>query len=242
MRAGLALAAAYLAVLAATVVWAGGPLRPLFDGFAPPEAYRWVSPPKGFTDNRQPDAVTNQIPLDPVRGTAEVNTSTADQQATVIVKQGSVAPRPPDAAVAVEIRPLDPATLGPLPDGLRPASNAYRVTLRYQPSGEPVAALAVPGIVGLSASVESEALLRSDDGRAWQQILSRPFGANHGHFGDLSTSGYFVMAARPSAEHGDGDGGSPVVLVVGLGLVPVVGGALLLRRRNRQGPGPRRRP
>lgn len=242
LRRGLALAGLYLTVLAATVVWAGTPLRPLFDGLAPPPPYRWVDPPKGFADNQRPAAVRSEIPLDPALGSLQVDTATSDYQATVTLKRGSVPPKPPDTAVLVDIRPLDPATLGPFPDGLRPISNAYRVELTYRPSGDPVPPLPVPGLVALTAATEGRGLLRSEDGRTWEPLASRAYGADHGQFSQLVSGGYFVVVA-PVTEEDPGAttaGGSTTFLVIVLILVPVVGGVLLLRGRGRPRPAERR--
>jgi hypothetical protein len=233
------LAAAYLAVAAATWVLAPRPFRPLFDGFAPPQAYRWVNPPPELArDNQQPDMAQREVRLTE-EGSEVSNTTTLDGQAIAGLELGSVPPNPPDVAVLLRLTPVDATTLAPLPDGLRAYSNAYRVELSYQPSGTGVTTLAIPGTIALTAVTDGQALLHSPDGQAWERKAARPFGATHGLFSALEAAGYYVVAGSgplPTIPGGGGGSGT-VPIVIGLALVPLVAAFFLMRGRGAR-PGP----
>ena len=66
--------------------------------------------------------------------------------------KGSVPASPPDTGVTVKLQPVDSGTLGPLPAGLRPISNAYHVTIVYTPSQKPLTTLPVSVPVSCAAS------------------------------------------------------------------------------------------
>ncbi|MGH9223120.1 MAG: hypothetical protein ACRD2W_04910, partial [Acidimicrobiales bacterium] len=130
--AGAAAAVVYVVVAALT----GG--RPLFDGFAPPAPYRWVMPrPEFAAGNQPPETAERNVPLTD-EGNEATNASTPDAQIIVTLPTGAVPPQPPDSTVALRLVPVDPAPLGPLPAGLVAQSNAYQLSMTYQPSGEPV--------------------------------------------------------------------------------------------------------
>ncbi len=186
----------YVLVALATAWLAGRPARPLLDGFAPPPNYDWVNPPPGIARaNTPPPAATAEAPLS-VSGSAAASAATSDGQATATIEAGSVAARPPDTGVRLRAAPVDPATLGPLPAGLRPESNAYQVTLTYLPSGAPVDALARPGTIALTAAGPASALLYSRDGASWTETTARPFGVDHGLFAELDRPGYYLAVSR----------------------------------------------
>lgn len=235
LAAGGALALLYVAVVVLTAALSPRPVRPLFDGFAPPEPYRWVSPPPDLAEgNEQPDSARREVALDPQAGSEISNVTTSDGQALVSLELGSVAPHAPDTAVAVELVPVDPTTVAPLPDGLRPAGNAYRVTFAYQPSGTPVTTLDPTGDIGLSAAATSDTMLFSPaTGAAWQVIESRPYGTTHGQSGILESPGFYLVAATSAGDGEDDGAGGTVAVVVLLGLVPVIAGVALWATRHK---------
>ena len=196
LAAGAGLAVVYVVVALATGWLAGGPARPLFDGFAPPPNYNWVNPPPG-ADRRgpKPTAATADAPLS-AGGSAPAPAATSDGQATATVEAGAVGARPPESGVRLQVTPLDPATLGPLPAGLRPESNAYQVTVTVLPSGAAVDALARPGTIALTAAAPASALLYSRDGTSWTETAARPFGTDHGLFAELNGPGYYLAVSR----------------------------------------------
>ena len=239
LAVGLALAAAYAAVAAATLVLSPRPLRPLFDGFAPPPPYNWVKPPpEQAFGNSPPRAAELEVPLGP-EGSPYVNATPEDGQAIVTLEAGAVPPHPPDEVARVRVTPLDAGTLSPIPGGLRAQGNAYRVTVTYQPSGTDVVALARPGVIGLVAAALAEELLFSPDGRAWEPRPTRALGLSHGLETDLVATGYYLMASRPTSPGGgSGGGGGAGLAVAVLALPPLAlgGVALARRRRSRQAP------
>ena len=240
--AGLALAALYLLVAVVTPDLSGRPLRPLFDGFAPPAPYAWVNPPPEFAkDNRKPTDATQDVALGP-DGTAASNSTTSDGQAIAGLDAGSAPAHAPDTTVRVQVTPVDPGTLGPLPAGLRPEGNAYRITLTYEPSGQPLATLAKPGTVALTAAAPASTLLFSADGKSWQDVNGRPFGDSNGLFAQLTGPGYFLPTSHNPARTGGGSGGgsgSGAVLAVVGGVIvvaAVVAGVVVTRRRSKASP------
>lgn len=159
----MALALLYAVVALVTSALSSRPVLPLFNGFAPPVPYNWVSPPAEVAANNfAPKGIEREVTLG-AEGTDATNVSTEDGQIIVGLDKGSVPPLPPETAAKVTIGPLDPATLGPLPAGLRAVSNAYRVMLRYVPSQAEVARLAVKGTVAMNAAEVGDRLLYSSD-------------------------------------------------------------------------------
>ena len=243
MVAGLAVAALYVLVALATPHLTGRPLRPLFDGFAPPAPYAWVNPPPEFAkDNRKPADASQDVALGP-EGSTAANATTADGQAIAGLDIGSAPAHAPDTTVQVTVVAVDPATLGRLPAGLRPEGNAYRVAFSYRPSGQALGALAKPGTIALTAAAPPSALLFSADGKAWQDTGARPFGDGNGLFAPLHAPGYYLSASRNPGRAGTATGGGVglvVVLAVVAGTGLVLGLLVGARRRARRRRGRRR--
>jgi hypothetical protein len=231
----------YAVVAIMTARLSSQPFRPLFDGFAPPPPYRWVQPPPELArDNQLPERAERDVPLGP-EGSEVANTTTPDGQAIASLEVGSVPANPPDTAVRLQLVPLDVGTLGPLPPDLRPESNAYHVTLAYQPSQTPVTGLARPGTVALTASGPGDVLLFSPDGRQWRETTSQPYGHSPGRYTALEAPGYFVITARPPPPTPSGPSRPNALLVIIVGAVPIVGAALVLRPPPPPPPPARRR-
>lgn len=239
---GPALALLYVAVAAATGALLPG-ARVLFDGFAPPPPYNYVSPPPELaSSNFPPRPARTSVVLDAATGTAAVNVSTEDAQALVTLPAGAIAPNAEDTAVAVELLPLAPSGLGALPPDLRPVGNAYQLGLAYQPSGTAVGTVATGATVALTGATPGDTLLFSADGQSWQRVAGRPFGSTHGMTGPVQGPGYYLVAASPAvtvpttAGGGGGRGGGGTAsLVVGVVLVAVgLGGwvAYLVQRKR----------
>lgn len=240
--AGLVLAGLYLLAAVGTPRLSGRPLLPLFDGIQPPQSYAWVNPPPEFAkDNRKPTDVAQDVNLGP-SGSVASNATTSDGQAIAGLDVGSVPVHFPDTAVRVQVTPVDPGTLGPLPAGLRAEGNAYRITLTYQPSGQEVTTLAKPGTVALTAAAPATSLLYSADGKTWTDASGQPFGDNNGLFAQLTAPGYFLPTshnpARKATSAGGGGGAGLVVAVVGGVLVLGGGAAALVASRSRRRPRP----
>lgn len=228
-RAGVALALLYAVVALGTSALSSRPVLPLFDGFAPPVPYNWVSPPAEVAaSNFAPKGIEREVALG-AEGTDATNVSTEDGQMIVGLDKGSVAPLPAETAAKVTIDPIDPATLGPLPAGLRSVSNAYRVMLRYVPSQAEIARLAVKGTVAMTAAEAGDRLLYSSDGAQWQEREFRPFGQDNGVFTELEAGGYFLVASSTVPQHSPRPVTRNVVLLGVVAVIPILGAALVLR-------------
>ncbi|HEX6596107.1 MAG TPA: hypothetical protein VF045_04180 [Acidimicrobiales bacterium] len=241
-RAGLALALLYTAVAAVTHVLVPEAGRPLFDGFAPPPPYNYVSPPPELASaNFPPQAARTAVTVGEA-GSEPINASTPDAQAIVTLPAGAIAANPPDTSVAVELTPLAPATLGPLPPDLRPVGNVYQLGLAYQPSGTAVAAVAPSATVALTGATQGDTLLFSGDGQAWRTVAARPFGNTHGMTGPAQGPGYYLVAASPALtppttaadDSGGGAAGAAALVLGGLATAGVAVYIGVARRRRRQ--------
>ncbi len=236
-RLGAILLAAYVLVAIATTAWAPGHVRPLFDGFGShPGQYNWVNPPREFAEgNEEPESATAGIVME-AEGSAAASASPGDGQVLAALPPKALAPHPPDTAGTLRVTPVDASTLAPLPAGLRPEGNAYRVDVRQSPSDTP-ATLAQPGSLGLTSETPATELLFSADGKAWERTTGTPLPNGNGITGILEQPGLYLAAsegpARPLAGS-TSDGGAPVVLYVLLAVVPLALGGLLLGRRAGQ--------
>lgn len=230
--AGLVLVYALVALLTPRLT--GHPSRPLFDGFAPPAAYNWVKPPPGIQDDKAlPADATQDVTID-AGGSIASNAATSDGQAIAGLDTASVSTHPPDTTVRLHVAPVDAATLGPLPSGLRAEGNAYRVTLSYQPSGQAVTTLAKPGTIALTSAAPATSLLYSPDAKVWQDTQAKPFGDGNGLFATMTEPGFYVTASRNPARtagpsSGGGGSGGIVIAVLVVAMVLVAGGMLLNR-------------
>jgi len=127
---GLLAGAAVLSVVLGVV---GG--IPLFDGLAPPAAYRWVKPPPELrTGNKAPAGTVAPVALGP-GGSAAAVVGTPDDQVLVSLPAGAFPQSPGQTGLQVTVQPLDPASLPPPPAGIAAQGNAYRVAVSYVPSG-----------------------------------------------------------------------------------------------------------
>ena len=241
-RAGAGLFVLYAATAVATHVLAGGAGRPLFDGFGPPAPYRWVNPPPELArDNMPAESAERLVPLTDM-GSEPTNASTPDAQIIVGLPRTAIPPHPPDTAVLLRIAPRDGFQLGPIPPDLRVVSNAYQITMAYQPSQEPITQVVLTASIAMTASTQGDTLLYSTDGQQWAITLSRPFGATHGVLGTFEGPGYYLVAAspavtattttRPSAE-GGGSGGFLAAMIVAAA-IGLIGLAVVTVQRRRR--------
>lgn len=236
---GVALLALYAAVAIVTHGLSSRPGRPLFDGFAPPAPYRWVKPPPEFTDNQPPEPAERTIPLSD-QGSEAANASTTDAQIIVTLPQGAVASHPPDTAIRLTIKPLDAAAVAALPAGLRAVSNAYEVSIVYQPSQTPVPGVNPAAIIALTAASDGDGLQHLPPGaQQWQAVQSRAFGNTHGQTGPFQGPGHYVVTASAAVTttattipQKGGSGGVVLALVI-VAVVASVGGVVAVRSRRK---------
>jgi hypothetical protein len=115
---------ALAAVAYAVAAWAAAP--GFYDGIAPPQPYRWVSPPPQFhSTNQQPLSGHGTIK---VAGNGVVDPGsvfTQDGQAAISFVPGAFVTPPDRSPVAVDLRP-EPAF--PDPGGTHVATNVYCIT------------------------------------------------------------------------------------------------------------------
>lgn len=164
------LAAGILLVVAACGSVALGLLTgiPVFDGLAPPPAYRWVRPPSELrAGNRAPASVSATVPLTDA-GSAAAVVSTPDGQVQLTIPAGAFPPAAGQNALGVDIQPLDPAQVPPPPAGMTIQGNAYRVTVAYVASGATTTAVQ-PVDVTLRYPVDATSVILSDGG-GWQVL------------------------------------------------------------------------
>lgn len=234
-----------LAVVAylAAAVWVGRdvPFLPLlYDGLTPLSPYRWVHPPPGLvSDARRPEPGALTVPWTSA-GSPPATVTTWDGQCTVILKAASIAPHDHPTAVRVEITPLDPENFAPPPPGLRFDSNAYRVDIRYEPSGLPVV-LEAPATVLLRAATGATQMVQWSGSR-WVSLpaLGYPLAVVVVETRRLGTFALVVPHVRAAPRPGTGEWGAvlPAALAAALvgGLYWV--GRSRSRRRRPGGPPP----
>ncbi|HEY3725285.1 MAG TPA: hypothetical protein VGN59_18165 [Acidimicrobiia bacterium] len=228
----------YLVVLAVTVGLRSDHVRPLYDGFTTPPAYRWVDPPAFFASgNDAPAPVTQAVPLGR-DGSEAAGIATPDGQFVLNLGRGAIPTRAGARRVDVTITPVAPGDLTRVPSGLRANGNAYRVVMRYQPGGPAVGALAHPGTVVLEIPELGDHLFTSRLGRSWTEVPATAVPPR-----DLSLTapwskpGYTVGATDlPELVAPSGSSSHSVAIGVGVAVLAVlllVATFLLVRRRRR---------
>jgi hypothetical protein len=240
LLAGLAVVLLYLAGAAVSGRASILARRPLLDGLAPPTPYRWVTPPQELAAaNKAPASTRFTVDLGP-NGSQLGAFSTSDGQINLVFSEGAVPARSGQTGVEVAVDPVDPATLGPVPEGLVAAGNAYRIRASYQPSGARVGALGGQSSVGLVypllntavANPGGHVVLSSADGRAWERLASTDTPGTHQVSAGLPRTGYVLVGVPPSAgEGGGGDSRTRTLLLASGAALAIVAVALLLRRR-----------
>jgi hypothetical protein len=248
---GSLLAVVYVAASATTALM-GRRVRPLFEGFSPPPAYQWVSPPAQFASgNQKPSPTTDQITVTNGRSNLAAP-GTGDGQFSMNLPPGAITAAGA-SSIRVHITPLDPATLGPLPAGLFPDGNAYHVELTLDPSSQPVTNLDTSGNLVLQLPAVGHTVLFSPDGKTWQDLQAKSAAAGSTTMvAAVKSVGFFVGAATAdingqtgsAAKKGSGSSTGTIVLavLVVLLVIAILFGPLAYRRlRPRPGPSSGRR-
>ena len=204
------------------------------DGNAPRVKYRWIAPPPFFAaGNEQPSPVRAAVPL---RSTGSVPSSvlTPDGQVVLTLGSDAIAPHGTDRRVDISITPTAPAY--PPAAGLRANGNAYRITMRYRPSGTPVPPLTNPGTLILAIPELNTQLLRSGGGSTWVPVESRSLPPrNLSLSARFDRPGTYLSATNlPELAGPDAADDHTVAIVAGVVAVALlVGAALVVRRRRR---------
>jgi hypothetical protein len=233
---GAVLAAAYVAVVGATIALTDRPVRPLFDGLVAPPPYRWVKPPPNAGFNTKPERDDLSVPLT-ATGSELTGPSAINGQVVLNLPEGAIPARGRDAEVRVTVIPLDPRKLGALPTGLTPDGNAYEVRLRYRPSGDAVRDLATPGNIILATPEPASVLLFSADGRRWEALDTQRVGGPDSVGGSFRRAGHYVAAVPGVSRPADEPAGwveTGRKVLIGVLAVALVANLALRVRQSRQ--------
>jgi hypothetical protein len=199
--AGLGVAGAYL--LGASVSGRLDPSarRPIFDGFAPPPPYRWVSPPPAAAQgNQKPAGGRFRVKFDAGGISVADVLSTSDLQVTLILSEATFVPMAGQTSALISVQPLAPEDLDPAPPGLRIAGNVYRLQGTYRPSGTAVSSLSQPAELTLvyppsaDGLIHAHTVLQSRDGTSWTALPTNDAGSQAAV--EVSSLGYFAVAER----------------------------------------------
>ncbi|MGH2829985.1 MAG: hypothetical protein ACRDJM_05830 [Actinomycetota bacterium] len=238
---GVAIVTAYLVAAAVTLGSGRLPLRPFFEGTAPPAAYRWVKPPAGLAaKNRPPEPGEGVVKLGK-KGSESGNVTTNDGQALIAVAEGSFKRTAGETEVKITLKPIDAATLGPPPKGLNYDGNAYRFSAAYTKSGKPAEIGATKCPVGAQPKVCPTIVMRyafgatgmyQRKGSSWTKVEgATPTPQGLQIFAESPVLGTFVAVGPPRAETAPpsrvGD-----YIAIGLGAVAIVGAVLLSRSKG----------
>jgi hypothetical protein len=215
--------------------------HPSLDGLALRPAHRWArSAPSPATQTTQPATDTFELRFRGRPARSDLGgLSTRDDQFFVVFSEGAVRPSPGQTSVHIEVTPLDPAALGPGPEGLQAVGKVYRLQLSYAPSGRPIESFAAEVRAGFSYSLAASTALadltvvHSRDGRIWTRLATDAPSAREAT-SQIPSPGYLLLATSPAAITGDTPGARlrllALALVAGLALVAVL---LVLRWRAR---------
>jgi hypothetical protein len=217
------------AIAYALAAWAVAP--GFYDGIAPPQPYRWVSPPPQFR-------ASNQQPLSG-HATVRVATNglvdpgsvfTQDGQAALAFVPGTFATPPDRSPVAIDIKPQ--ATF-PDPGKIQLVTNVYCVTSTSAlVSGkDPLVTLQFSTQVAQPGDVYEY----QGDG-PWQKVGNTGSAAPYTIAARIATLGCFAAGSVPgtrSAAAAGGGGSLPIVAGLAVAVVVLAGIPLLVLRRRR---------
>jgi hypothetical protein len=227
-----------LAVLAAAVVayalaaWAVAP--GFYDGIAPPQPYRWVSPPPQFRNSNQQPLGGHQSVKAGTNGKVDPATVfTQDGQAAIAFTPGAFVTPPSGSPVSIDIKPQP---VFPDPGAIHLSTNVYCLT-----SSSPLAA-GQQVLVTLQYSDQlpapSDVYVYQDNG-PWRGIgntgTAAPFyiSARSGTLGCFAAG--YPANAKQSAQGARVSGGQTVPIIVALAILVVVLAGIplaVLRRRG----------
>lgn len=228
------LATAALLAAAAAVSVSAGMLAgiPLFDGLAPPPLYQWVQPPPELRSINTPPS--SALASESLGATGTVNVGTRDGQVLVAYSPGAFAPAVGQSAVQIVIQPLAASTVPPPPAGVVIQGNAYRIQVRYVPSGATATAVQPVDVI-LRYPVDATQVIGYSGG-AWHRLATIPqsqllsLDATTTRFGLVAAASTGVVAPAPSR--------IPPWAYAAAGLALLAGAVPLLSRRARPGEGP----
>lgn len=235
---GLAIIAAYIVSAVLTLGSGRMPLRPFFEGTAPPQPYAWVVPPEALKAQNVPPKPGEGVVKFTKKGSSAGNVGTDDGQAMLALTEGSIEAAAGETEVKVTIQPLDAKTLGPPPQGLSYDGNAYRVAVTYPRSGKPAVFAAKDCPVGAQPKLCPTMVMRyaygatglyRREGSAWTAVPNpTPVQQGLQIFADVASDGTYVAAGPPRAETATPSRVGDYVAIA-LGVVAIVGGIVASR-------------
>ena len=228
IAAGVAIAALYVVV--AQLSFRGGlvPWRTLYDGYTPPQKYRWVNPPSDLKHgNTPPTPATGTFKIGP-KHSPPYNLNTDDTLVSVIFPPDGIVPMAGQTSVRVDIKPLDPAKVATPPPGYQYDGNAYSITATYLPSGKP--AVIPKAICDLNnANACATVILRYAfsatklyllNGQTWTEAKSQLATAALQIYGITDQLGTFVAAdVAGTSQKTKGQTGNIIAFVVGVAAI-----------------------
>jgi len=229
-----------LAVLAAAVVayavaaWAVAP--GFYDGIAPPQPYRWVSPPPQFRNsNQQPQSGHQTVKVGATGKVDPASVFTQDGQAAIAFTTGAFVTPPDRSPVSIDLRPQ---VVFPDPGPTHLSTNVYCVS-----SSSPLAAgQQILVTLQYSDQLPAPADVYGYQGSGpWQKIgntgTAAPFyiSARSDTLGCFA-AGYPANAAQ-TAQGPRVSGGQAVPIVVALAILVVVLAGIPLAVLRRRGAG-----
>lgn len=174
---------------------------PIFDGLAPPAAYRWIRPPSELRSGNKAPASTSATVALTDAGSAPAVVATADDQGRLNLPAGAIPPAAGQTAVRVVMDPLDPAAVPRPPAGTAIQGNPYRVVVTYVPGGATTTAVQ-PVDVRLRYPVDGTAVILLTGG-VWQSLpttlesASLAVDATTTQFGIFAAAGTGGVPASP---------------------------------------------
>jgi hypothetical protein len=217
-----------LAVVAYAVA-AWGVVPGFSDGIAPPQPYRWVSPPPALQATNLPAQAGHSAVRVGTQGVVDPgNVFTQDGQAALSFLPGSFVTPAGNAPVTVDIQPQ--ATY-PAPSGFQLATNVYCFTSSSPlvPGKDPLVTLQYPTNTSAPTDVYEYA-----PGGAWQKLGSTGSASAYYIAARASTLGCFAggyAAGRPGPSSSGGNA-LPVVAGLAVAVVVLAGIPLLVLRRR----------
>jgi hypothetical protein len=169
---------------------------------------------------------------------------TTDNQLTIPVEEGTLAPHGNDRSVRLRVTPVDPATFGQMPSKLVPFGNALEIRATYEPSGTRVRTFAKPlrlvviYPVTQALHATTHELRFSPDGDAWSPIESSDSIGLQQVEGTIPKPGFAVVAGEltpnPITPFLPDSSLSPlaIVLLVASAGTLIAGAAILVRARQ----------
>ena len=253
LLAGLGAAVLYLAGAALSGSLSPLARRPLLDGFAPPPAYRWVSPPPALAaGNKRPASAAVSLQLDPQTGSEASVLTTSDVQVSLALSMGAFPAVEGKTSVQLSAQPLDPSRFAAPPPGWLFVGNVYRIRAAYLPGGPEAPTLRIPGLLALfypglpDNLLHRHTILASADGSSWRAIHTTDSAAQQQASADVRSLGYFAVAASGAGKPKTTSRGTilyyAILGVLAAGLVGLfVVAEVRHRRARRRSPKGRRR-